>query len=131
MIANLSPMPTVQKVRIFAAMRLYLAEWRRYRGLSQEALAEKAGLNYVTLSRIETSGSARASSVQKIAKALGTTVEKLYEHPPVERMAVPEETPEQALANVKRFMLHGDLTMQQVLETLAAIQAERDRRGMK
>lgn len=51
--------------------RIYLREWRDYRGLSQEALAAKAGVSNGLISQIEagTSGGS-PESLEKLAKAL-------------------------------------------------------------
>lgn len=51
-----------------------LAAWRRYRGLSQAALAKRAGLSQVWVSRIEAGGGRR-----KLAAALEAPVWALEE----------------------------------------------------
>jgi putative transcriptional regulator len=46
-------------------------------GLTQADLATKAGLDRKTVSLIETTGDCRHSTLRRIARALGTTVEGL------------------------------------------------------
>ncbi len=100
--------------------------------MSQEQLAELSTVAQGTISAIETNPTEprRPVTIGKLAKALNIDPADLRRSPDVKEKE-PEVTLDQALAGVRRFMLHGDLTMQQVLETLAAIQAERERRGMK
>lgn len=46
--------------------------WREHRGLSQRALAQKAGLNFAYLSQIETGArQGTVATVKKLAEALG------------------------------------------------------------
>lgn len=54
---------------------------RRQNGLSQERLAQRAGVPYTTLTKIETGVIHKPSvfAIYKIAKALGTSVEALIE----------------------------------------------------
>lgn len=54
-----------------------LREWRRRRLLTQQDLAELAGVGYVTVSRVETTGNGRVTTLRKLAKALGITPEQL------------------------------------------------------
>lgn len=57
-----------------------LAAWRRYRGLSQAALARKAGLSQVWVSRIETGGGYGSRETRrKLAEALEAPVWALEE----------------------------------------------------
>lgn len=54
---------------------------RKARGLSQQALADRVGIHQVTLARYEMEQ--KEPSVRRalaIAKALGTTVERLFDH---------------------------------------------------
>ncbi len=52
-----------------------LAAWRRYRGLSQAALAAKAGLSQVWVGRIEAGGGYGSPATRrKLAAALGAPV---------------------------------------------------------
>lgn len=53
--------------------------WREYYGLTQSELAEKAGMKQSALARIEKSGSARTSTLKKLAKALDISVEQLVD----------------------------------------------------
>lgn len=48
-----------------------LKELRGAQGLSQQDLAHKAGVSYRTISTIENGGRARATTLRKIADALG------------------------------------------------------------
>ncbi|MFL6857564.1 MAG: helix-turn-helix domain-containing protein [Allosphingosinicella sp.] len=67
-----------------------VAAWRRYRGLSQAALADKAGLSQVWVSRIERRGGygSRASR-QRLAEALEAPLWALEEEPEPQKAAVP------------------------------------------
>jgi transcriptional regulator with XRE-family HTH domain len=57
--------------------------WRERRGLSVRALAEEAGVSYVTVVRIETGRlSPTVAMLQKLAQALEITVRDFF---PVER----------------------------------------------
>lgn len=57
-----------------------LAAWRRYRGLSQAALAKKAGLSQVWVGRIETGGGYGSRATRrKLAAALEAPVWALEE----------------------------------------------------
>ena len=54
--------------------------WREYFGLTQHALAEKAGMKQSALARIENGHSTpRETTLQKIAKALGVELEQLID----------------------------------------------------
>lgn len=53
--------------------------WREYYGLTQTDLAEKAGMKQSALARIEKSGSARTSTLKKLAKAMDISVEQLID----------------------------------------------------
>lgn len=65
-------------------VRLYIAEWRETRGLTQKQLGERlgAGVSDVTVSRWET-GQRRPDMDVKaaIAEALGLELADLYRHP--------------------------------------------------
>ncbi|GAB6159375.1 helix-turn-helix transcriptional regulator [Desulfotomaculum varum] len=52
---------------------------RESQGLSQKALAEKAGVAQATVHYIESGGNATQKTLQKIATALGVSVSKLLE----------------------------------------------------
>lgn len=57
-----------------------VAAWRRYRGLSQAALAKKAGLSQVWISRIERGGGYGSRETRrKLAEALEAPVWALEE----------------------------------------------------
>jgi DNA-binding XRE family transcriptional regulator len=58
-----------------------LRHWRIARALTQEELAERAGLNRVTVGRLETGTPARLSTVRRLAEALGIDPAELM-HPP-------------------------------------------------
>ena len=51
--------------------------FRKYRGMSQAALAEQAGVRQGTVSGIERGHLARVDTVAAIARALGTDIEML------------------------------------------------------
>ncbi len=46
--------------------------------LSQEELAERSGVHRVTIARLELGATARASTIRKLAKALGVKPAALY-----------------------------------------------------
>lgn len=57
-----------------------LAAWRRYRGLSQTALARKAGLSQVWIGRIEAGGGYGSKATRKkLAEALAAPIWALEE----------------------------------------------------
>lgn len=63
--------------------RIHLRDWREYRGLSTEALAEKAGVSAGLISIIENRKSAGSpESLEKLAKALQVTVGELIDVKP-------------------------------------------------
>ena len=63
---------------------LHIAEWRRYRGFTQDQLAEMVGVHRVTLARIEVGSSGpKGSTLRALAVALGVSVERLYAPPSV------------------------------------------------
>ena len=52
-----------------------LKRWRAIRGLSQRSLAERSGVGYVTIARLETGNlDPRLSTLRRLAKALKVTV---------------------------------------------------------
>ena len=64
-------------------MRVRLREWRDRRGESLYTLAEKSGVHFVTISRIEQGHlSPTVATLEKLAKGLGITVRDFF---PVER----------------------------------------------
>jgi transcriptional regulator with XRE-family HTH domain len=64
-------------------MPLRLREWREKRGESLYTLAEKSGVHFVTISRIEQGHlSPTVATLEKLAKGLGISVRDFF---PVER----------------------------------------------
>ncbi len=64
-------------------MGLLLRQWRDRRGLSLHALADKAGVHFVTIVKIEQGRmSPTVALLEKLAAGLGITVRDLF---PVER----------------------------------------------
>ena len=60
----------------------HLKRLREAKGFSQEKLAELVGLEYQTISRIETGFYFTSfDNLQKIAKALGLTIKDLFDFP--------------------------------------------------
>jgi transcriptional regulator with XRE-family HTH domain len=60
-----------------------LRAWRQRRGLTLRALADKAGVSYVTISRIEQDHmSPTVAMLERLAQALGITVRDFF---PAER----------------------------------------------
>jgi transcriptional regulator with XRE-family HTH domain len=56
-----------------------LRHWRERRGYSVRELAERAGVGYVTVSRIENGRmSPTVDMLEKLAKALGITVREFF-----------------------------------------------------
>lgn len=54
--------------------------WREYFGLTQQALAQQAGMSQPTLARLEKpTTKPRTATLQKLAKAMGITVAQLSE----------------------------------------------------
>jgi predicted transcriptional regulator len=59
-----------------------LRKWRAVRGLSQRALAERAGVGYVVIARLELGQTdPRLSTLTKLAEALKLTVGELVDSP--------------------------------------------------
>jgi transcriptional regulator with XRE-family HTH domain len=52
---------------------------RRARVINQRELADRAGIHWVTLSRIETGHKAESGTVRKLAEALGVEVQELLD----------------------------------------------------
>ena len=61
----------------------YLRAWREWRGYSQRELGERAGVNWVTISRLER-GASRANwrTIAKLAEGLSITREQLMREEP-------------------------------------------------
>ena len=51
--------------------------WREYKGISQKVLAKKIGISQAALSQLESRGTERKSTIEKLAKALGLELEQL------------------------------------------------------
>lgn len=63
-------------------LRLYIAEWREHRGLSQQTLGDRLGTSDVTISRWETGRRLPDLNAQAaLAEALGVEVYDLFRHP--------------------------------------------------
>jgi transcriptional regulator with XRE-family HTH domain len=73
-----------------------LRQWRERRAMTQEELAEKAGVSVRSVAGYEAGAGARPGTVRKIADTLGVEVEELLDSPkgrlPLEA-DVPPETP--------------------------------------
>ena len=64
------------------AVRLYIAEWRNHRDLSQDQLANRIGATKSTISRWETGDrDILNSALAAIAEALNCAIEDLYNDP--------------------------------------------------
>ena len=63
-----------------------IKHWRQKKGLTQNQLAEKAGLTIATIGRIETGirQGSNITTLQRMADALGISLDKLL-NPPKER----------------------------------------------
>ena len=62
--------------------QIFVREWRNHRNYSQEALANRAGLNQETISAIENGNiNITLNTLEKIASALSTTPPSLYDRP--------------------------------------------------
>jgi transcriptional regulator with XRE-family HTH domain len=71
---------------------LRLNEWRQRRGYSFRALAKRAGVNYVTLSRIEAGRiSPTVTMLEKLAKALDIDVRDFFPTRRARRAVNPRE----------------------------------------
>ena len=74
-------------------------ELRRSKGLSQEALARKAGVSLQTVQRIEGAGRmASLDSLEQVASALGVNLKRLYRFRAAPRRAGESINPAAALA---------------------------------
>ncbi len=64
--------------------------WRGVRGLSQRALAERTGLTYVHIARLElTKGNPTIGTLERIAEALAIPLVDLITGPPQAKRPVP------------------------------------------
>ncbi len=65
-----------------------MKDWRQVRGLSQRALAERAGITYVHVARLELAQSdPRLSTLVKLAEALEISLVDLLTEPKASRPA--------------------------------------------
>lgn len=65
-----------------APIKLFLAEWRERRGLSQEALAERVGTTKASISRWENGErDMTTKGMSALANALGIEPVQLFRHP--------------------------------------------------
>lgn len=63
----------------------FIREWREFRNLSQERVAERVGLSVPQVSRIETGNQGyRRETLEKFAQALGCDPADLLRPPPIE-----------------------------------------------
>lgn len=75
--------PRVQTTRLWR--RIYLKEWREFRGFPTEGLAEKADVSPGLISQIENNKSGgSADTLQKLADALDIEVGELFDVKPEE-----------------------------------------------
>ena len=87
-------------------IRLRLKEWRERRGLTQWGLAEKSGVGYATIARLEIyPGNPRLTTLYRLAEALGVDPRDLLP----EREKRPTERPKtrQRAHKRKRRGRHG------------------------
>jgi len=56
-----------------------LKAWRKYLGLTQKELAERAGITQSALSQLEKRKNHRTETLEKLAKAMGLNVEQLID----------------------------------------------------
>lgn len=64
------------------SLRLFIAEWRERRGLSQDALADRVGTTKASISRWETGNrDITGKSLATVAAALGIDAAHLFRHP--------------------------------------------------
>lgn len=62
--------------------RIFLAEWREARGLTQERLADRLGTSHMTISRWELGKvKMNTDAMVAVAEALGLEPEDLWHHP--------------------------------------------------
>lgn len=63
----------------------HLAAWRIARVLTQEELADKAGVHRATIARLEAGGTARTATIRQLAAALGIDTDTLMHQAPAPR----------------------------------------------
>ena len=59
-----------------------IQDWRRYRGLTQEQLAERAGLSLSSVQRVESGVEIRFSALLLVAEALSVPIGPLLSSAP-------------------------------------------------
>lgn len=75
-------MPGATRIGPRRPRRIYLAEWRANRGLSQKQLGDRVGVTDVTISRWETGRALLSTDVMAaLAEALDIEPQDLYRHP--------------------------------------------------
>lgn len=75
-------MPGATRIGPRRPRKVFLAEWREARGLSQKRLGERLGVTDITVSRWETSRSLLSTNVlAAFAEALDIEPQDLYQHP--------------------------------------------------
>lgn len=101
---------------------LYLAEWRKHRGLTQQRLGERLGCDTMTVSRWERHETAiTTDTIAALAEALGGDLEPsdLFSHPDGPTIA-PKQQVGLYLAEWRE---HRKLTQQQLADQLGATNA--------
>lgn len=72
----------VKRIEAKTPLKLFIAEWRDRRGLSQDTLAERVGTTKASISRWETGKrDITGESLAAIAQALGLEPQQLFRHP--------------------------------------------------
>ena len=96
--------------------RNHLKAWRKFRGMTQEDLAEKVGTTGAVISNLETSARGLSDKwLRRLAPALGTRPGILLDYAPDELdndvlatwADVPKESRDQALAVLRTFRRTG------------------------
>ncbi len=59
-----------------------LKAWRKYLGLTQKELAERAGVTQSAISQLERSRNHHTETLEKLARAMGLRVEQLVDEDP-------------------------------------------------
>jgi transcriptional regulator with XRE-family HTH domain len=81
-----------KKLTIYKTVANNIKKIRKEQGMSQEKLAEKAGIHVTYISRIERHKQAPSLDVvEKIGKALNIEIYKLFQVPPKENKKIIEE----------------------------------------
>jgi transcriptional regulator with XRE-family HTH domain len=107
-------------------VRLYLAEWRKHRGLTQQQLAERLGCEVMTVSRWERHETAIATdTIAALAEVLGDDLEPLdlFSHPDGPNHAQEQEVDPARTAPtlyLAEWREHRKLTQQQLADQLGS-----------